>query len=272
MPPRKELHYFDRSPKYPSGIILISDHPINRLFGSAARNKRFRRLFREELLAAIRRRNWEEICWFLHYYLGTYNDHWYTSLFNYGGDRIKGEITPAHSMLELEDVKHIRSLFPEIKIILLLRNPIERAWSQVRQVWTQGRMLNDLDDFDAVKKFIDSPRQSLRGDYIRSVDTWSSCFPREQMFIGFYDDIVQNPGKLFLNVLQFLEVYPVEIDTFPSLFRKVNTSREKEMPVEVRYYLARKYRKQIEQLSHLIGSHALGWLREADEVVEAYRK
>ena len=132
--------------------------------------------------------------------------------------------------------------------------------------------LNNLDDIDAIKEFIESPRQSLRGDYMRTVDAWFSCFPREQIFIGFYDDIVQSPRTLFSSILQFLVVHPVEIDKFPSLYRKVNASREKEMPVEVRYYLARKYRKQIEQLSHLIGSHALGWLREADEVVEAYRK
>lgn len=272
MPPRKELHYFDRSPKYPSGIILSSDPLTNRLFGGAARNKRFRSSLREDLLAALRRRNWEEIRWFLRYYLGTYNDLWYASLFKYGGDRTKGEITPAYSMLEPEDVKHIHSLFPEIKIIFLLRDPIERAWSHIRFVWTKGRTLNNLEDIDAIKKFVESPGQSLRGDYMRTIDAWSSSFSEKQMFIGFYDDIVQSPEKLFSSILQFLEVHPIEIDKCPGLYRKINASREKEMPLEIRYYLAKKYRKQIEQLSHLVGSHALSWLKEAENIIEVYRE
>jgi hypothetical protein len=92
------------------------------------------------------------------------------------------------------------------------------------------------------------------------------------MFIGFYDDIVQNPGRLVSNILQFLGAYPIETDKFPSVNRKVNVSREKEMPVEVRYYLAKKYRDQIEQLSHFIGSHAQSWLKETDEVLASLGK
>ena len=175
-------------------------------------------------------------------------------------------------MLEQEDVKHIRSLFPGVKVILLLRDPVERAWSQVRFVWTRRRRMNHLDDIDSIKEFVESPGQSLRSDYVRTVDTWFSCFPREQIFIGFYDDIVENPGTLFSSILKFLEVSPIETDKFPSLYRRVNASREKEMPVEVRYYLARKYREQLEQLSRLVGSHALSWLGEADNVIEVCRE
>jgi hypothetical protein len=92
------------------------------------------------------------------------------------------------------------------------------------------------------------------------------------MFIGFYDDIAQNPGGLISKILEFLEIRPIEIEKFPGLNRKVNIAREKEIPAELRYYLAEKYREPIEQLSHLIGGHALAWLREADEVLESMER
>jgi hypothetical protein len=40
----------------------------------------------------------------------------------------------------------------------------------------------------------------------------------------------------------------------------------------VRYYLAKQYRWQIEQLSHHIGSHAKAWLKEADQILEGSKK
>ena len=110
MPPRKELHYFDRSPKYSSSTLLASDPLMNRLFGRAGHNKRFRRSFKRELLISIRRRDWERRRWNVHYYLGAHDNDWYRSLFKYGGDKVKGEITPAYSKLEQEDVEHICSL------------------------------------------------------------------------------------------------------------------------------------------------------------------
>ena len=74
------------------------------------------------------------------------------------------------------------------------------------------------------------------------------------MFIGFYDDIVQSPRGLVSNILQFLEVYPIEMEKFQDLTRKVNVAKEKEMPVGVRYYLAEKYRNPIEPFRGILRS------------------
>ncbi|MEL7359817.1 MAG: sulfotransferase [Cyanobacteria bacterium J06560_6] len=128
MPPKKELHYFDRSLKYSSSAkYLASEHFFRRMVSQQPHNQAFRKKFASSLLQAYEARNWSTLQWTLRYYCRTYNDRWYVSLFKEGKGLVKGEITPSYSLLDTEDVQHIKQLFPNLKIILLLRNPIDRA-------------------------------------------------------------------------------------------------------------------------------------------------
>lgn len=266
LPPRKELHYFDRSPIYPSPSFLASTNLVDRLLGSELHNKHFRKQGIAELGKAVMSRDLKKIRWNLRYYFGTYHDDWYVSLFKEGAGKLKGEITPSYSMLNLEDVKHIREIFPELKIILMLRNPIERAWSHVRYAWTGG-VFNNMDEFNMIKKFIDAPGQCLRSDYVRMLDIWTSCFPKEQIYIGFYDDVVQDPQKLILDILDFLGVDNTEFSSAGALNSRVNVSKAMKIPTEVKFYLANKYYPELQKLSKLIGSHATVWLKEAEQLL-----
>lgn len=268
LPPRKELHYFDRSPTYPSPSYLASKYLINRLFGREDYNKRFRKEFIRGLGGAIISKDWEKTRWTLRYFLGTYNDDWYLSLFRLGEGKLKGEITPSYSILNLKDVKHIRDLFPELKVILILRNPIERAWSSVRYSWTRG-LFNSISDLDEIKKFIDAPAQSLRSDYVRTLGIWTLCFPKGQIHIGFYDDVVQDPQGLMLDILEFLGADNTGFSNAEALNRKVNVSKVLEMPAEIKYYLANKYHPELLKLNNLVGGYSAVWLKETEKILNA---
>ena len=266
VPPRKELHYFDRSPIYPSPSHLASARLLNRLFGTEDHNKGFINLFIRALLHGIKDKDWNQVQWTLGYFLGTYNDDWYRSLFTLGEGKVKGEVTPSYSILTVEDVRHISEMFPELKVILILRNPIERAWSHVRFDWKRLG-LNGLGQLDRIKNFIDTPDQALRSDYVRTLGIWTSCFPKEQIFIGFYDDVMEDPQGVMLRVLKFLDVAPLA--NAETLNRKVNVSRVLEMPIEIQYYLASRYYPELQKLSNLLGGHCTVWLKEAERLLNA---
>ena len=269
MPPRKELHYFDRSPLYPSSSELASERLINRLFGTEPYNKGFMSRFTRGLARSIKDNNLNHARWALSYFLGTYSDDWYRSLFASGGGKVKGEITPSYSILNLEDVKHINEMFPELKVILILRNPIERAWSHVRFDWGH-LVLNGPGQLDKVRQFIDDPNQSLRSDYVRTLDIWSACFPKDQLFIGFYDDIVERPQEVLGNLCQFLGLSVFSND--PVLNRRVNVSRVQDMSKEIHLYLANKYYPELQKLSDLLGGPCTAWLKESEEILNAAKQ
>jgi hypothetical protein len=261
MPPRKELHYFSRHVMAPGGGILAEPNIFRRLTGKARANVLWRRLVSNDLRRSIRERNWDEFRWLIRFFFKTPTDQWYESLFSNRGDLLTGEITPSYSMLTNEEVAHIAQRWPELRIILMLRDPIERAWSQVRFDWTRGAR-EKMDDIEDMKAFIDSPLATLRSDYVRMLDNWGRHFRAEQIFIGYYEDIQQQPAALLERVHQFLGVEPQPLQE-EMLAQRVNQSREAEMPGEIRTYLIQKYGAQLAELSKRLGGPAVKWREDA---------
>src|SRR6266566_3828362 len=118
MPPLKELHYFDQL----SGIPPVAS--------ARARDDRDHH-FLESLkrLSARSHLDLED----------------YARLFAPKGSLLSGDITPAYSMLNDEVIERIVSHFPNLKVIFLARDPVERAWSQL----SMGVRLRNIIPFDA---------------------------------------------------------------------------------------------------------------------------
>lgn len=267
LPPKKELHYFDRSTTYPSPSYLATDHVLARIFGIKYCDREFRKNFTENMNTALRKKNWKRARWLLHYYLGNYNDEWYRSLFDNGTGKLKGEITPSYALLDEADVKRISNMFPDLKIIFLLRNPVDRAWAQVRYDWTRSKF-SAIHDNDRIKEEIESRGQILRSDYLRTLDIWSAHFPEKNIFIGFFDDVVQSSQSLVRDVLEFLEVKNPGYSKKKKLEKKVKVSRPMEFPAEIKLYLSRKYLPDLQALSERVGGHAVDWLAQAEQILQ----
>ncbi|HXX53058.1 MAG TPA: sulfotransferase, partial [Thermodesulfovibrionales bacterium] len=268
MPPLKELHYFDHLSRCSFPACSASDTTFRYLTRKDRLNRTRRKNFTRLLLSAILQRDWRRVHWTLRYFFGTRSDDWYVSLFQDGDGKVKGEITPCYSILDIKEVRHIRDMFPDLRIVLILRNPIERAWSQVR--FNYGlRHFKGINSTPRIKKFLERPASVLRGDYTRIIQTWMSCFPKDQMFIGWFDDIVLNPKKFLFDVFTFLGVDPAAFPMNDRLGNKINMSPEKEMPKEIGRYLAAKYRPELRMLSALVGGYSDLWLNEAEKILKA---
>ncbi len=199
LPPIKEIHYFDRSHDYPSPNALSKTLLVNRL-----KEKKYFLRAMKTVLSNAARCNWELSRFYLKWFFSNYSDKWYMSLFR-GFDGYTGEITPSYSILSKEDIIRVRNLQPDIKLILMLRNPIDRAWSHYR---FSTRKINNFNKekihADDIIKFMESNGQSLRSDYIRTIDNYLSTFRKEQLLICFYDAISDNPKKLLNNILKHI--------------------------------------------------------------------
>src|SRR5690606_22338115 len=134
--------------------------------------------FRERLLRQSPSNSW----WLLRYLLLPRTDAWYASLFRSCGDRVAGDITPAYSILGPAEVAHVARLMPAAMIILILRDPVERAWSHARMDRARvgwpfnhiGRAPNTEVPFELLQKHFDSEFATLRGDYPRMLGIWRS--------------------------------------------------------------------------------------------------
>jgi hypothetical protein len=149
---------------------------------------------------------------------------WYLDHFLPAEGQLKGEASPSYAILPVERIRLIRWLFPDVKLIFLMREPIARAWSHARHNYryreanfaSRPRFAgNEFEEppggIDAVadeqwcENFIhDWPCAS--GDYLGQLRRWLSVFPREQMYVGFYESIARAPQQLLRDLFGFLRV------------------------------------------------------------------
>src|SRR5215813_12739338 len=69
----------------------------------------------------------------------------YGQLFCHKGPLLSGDISPAYSTLTDEIIERVVDHFPNLKVVFLARDPVERAWSQL----SMGTRLGVINKFDA---------------------------------------------------------------------------------------------------------------------------
>ena len=241
LPPIKELHYFDRAHKYSSQSFLNDPSLFNRLFGVADHCIDFRKRVFRSLAAFAIRGQLSNFLWAIKYYLFKADNKWYASLFDKSINKITGDNTPAYQMLEKSDIAAIYNLIPEVKIIFILRNPIYRTWSQLRKK-NQSKL-----GLKKIQKLLASDDMRLRNDYLNTINNYLTYFPKDNFLILYYDEIVENPGKLLNKVLLFLGVKP--IDSKEIIKSKINSAPYSEIPHEILYLLIQNFESYIKKLA-----------------------
>jgi len=187
----------------------------------------------------------------------------YTSKFHGAGDRIKGEITPAYSTLPVDRIALIQALMPELRIVLLIRDPVERAWSHALMHLLDKLQLRDYEDVspDEFYAHFTSRDSRSKGDYLQILRNWTSAFQPEQILVAYFEDIRTRPQALFEDVLSHIGL-PGEIE--PSRFpfgRVVNRGRGTPMPEAYRNFLVDLYRDEVVALKDHFGDRVADWGR-----------
>jgi len=251
--PVKEIHYFDRDKRYVSPSNLSEAKLFKRLQNGGWLKKVIR-----DLIRCLINLDFKKFRWYCNYYFERYNDSWYLSLFD--SSKIAGDITPAYSILEEEDIKRIKNLLPEVKIIYLLRNPIDRSWSSYKKGYIRDKNMA-LSNAEIVD-FFKSHGTSSRSSYLQNMERYLQYFDPGQILIGFYDAIKYQPSVLLKDVVEFIGADPKNIGSHCNLNKVENFSPGKQMPEEVNLFLKTNYSGDIAMLSDKIGSYASTWIEE----------
>lgn len=113
----------------------------------------------------------------------------------------------------------IASALPEIKLIALLRDPIERALSQYRHVYRRGGINRPFDEvamslleeraLHRARAGVSRERRYLvNGEYGRLLASYAAGFDREQMLVAFTDEMTLDPEGLLRRAFEFIGVDP----------------------------------------------------------------
>lgn len=206
----------------------------------------------------------------VHYFEDQYAKglHWYRSRFPLRvRDRITGEASPEYLFHPLVPERVTRDL-PDVKLIALLRNPVERAYSHYQHERAKGvenlslaaalsaegdRLRGEMERVRADDGYISFPllhySYRSRGLYAEQIERWLKVAPKDRLLILQAERLFSDPAAIVEQTLSFLGLpkhasgdYPVQ-----------NERRYEPINASVQAELSRFYREPNEALYELIG-------------------
>lgn len=107
------------------------------------------------------------------------------------GKRILFEATPDYSMLDRKGFDAMRRIYPDVRLIFLMRNPADRFWSSL----TFNKTHNPAFDIDAMfDKLIMREDFRLLGDYGRTLREARAVFGVDRVHVEFYERLFSQPS------------------------------------------------------------------------------
>ncbi len=121
--------------------------------------------------------------------------------------KCRGEASATYASLPEEIIDEITLLNPDVKCIVMLRHPVERAWSDaVTHLLNRTRRSVAEVPPAEFTQFFHSREQLDEANYVQVLDTWSRLLKPGHLFAGLFDHITGKPAELLRAVHEFLGV------------------------------------------------------------------
>ena len=207
------------------------------------------------------------------YHLG---QNWYRSLFPtkfVKNQSIKNhnhflsyEVTPSY-IRKPWAARRIKQVLPKVKLIAILRNPVDRAYSHYNMGVNESneqRSFEDIikKDLTELEKFKSQNTKSdnyfktivensflARGFYAEQLKVWFEIFDKKQIHITTTENLALNPDKTFSKIFSFLEISDYKIPKLENKRKGNYLSMSQEMKIQLLNY----FKPYNEELYELIG-------------------
>lgn len=188
---------------------------------------------------------------------------------------ISGEASPYYLFHPLAASRAAATL-PEVKLIAILRNPVDRALSHHQHETRRGK------EILPIEAALDSEVGRLRGEedrllhergyrshthqwhsyrargcYMDQIEVWLEKFRREQLLVLISEDFYADPSRALQEVTNFLGL-PALPKREPTDFEKFNHADYSQMPAKVRAQLVEFFRPHNRRLAAFLGRNP-GW-------------
>lgn len=239
MPPLKEVNYFDHMSR--------SRHPER----SARSNLRLRDERDRRFLDAM-----ENLCAQQHMDLDLY-----AQLFAPKGPLLSGDVSPAYCIVPEEIISRIVDRFPELKVVFLARDPVERAWSDLSMAVQYGGVRSfDTNDTAAVMRNLFHPDMITRSFQSAIVGRWERHFADDRFRVYFFDDLQSDPEQTRRKIVRFLGGDANKSSRKMKAPRKFNETAKKLPLVDhVRAEVARFFEQELRACAMKLGGAARKW-------------
>ena len=155
---------------------------------------------------------------------------WYSEKFSAASDQqVIGQTRPIYMFLDYVP-KRIYEVMPDAKLLFILRNPIDRAYSHYWHEWKKNREPHSFkkaleleegrlqgDDYTALKDY----SYLSRGFYFEQISRYLGLFPSSQIKVVIFEEFLKDPKSHTRDCYKFLGV---DDDFSPEFFGKENST------------------------------------------------
>ena len=139
---------------------------------------------------------------------------WYEQHFQPRSNQIAvGEASPLYAWDENAPAR-IRQTLKDPRLIFLLRNPIDRAYSNYLFNVARAAQRPEQSFSEAIRTPEGQWRYLDKGLYSQQLSRFAEIFPRERMYVGFTETLRAQPDQELRQYFAFLDVDPlIQVDT-----------------------------------------------------------
>lgn len=131
--------------------------------------------------------------------------------------RVVADISPQYATLDRKAFAQMVALGPEVRLVYLLRDPVDRAWSDTR-MWVSRRAQRFGQDggvarmYEVFDTLLDGGRTdiSVNGDYARTLEELEAVVPPAQLHLSFYEELFGD--RELERLAQFLGIRRIKAD------------------------------------------------------------
>jgi hypothetical protein len=178
--------------------------------------------------------SFKEVSFFDRHYAN--GERWYRAHMPARRRSLVGEASPSYLFHPLAP-ERVAGLLPEARLIALLRNPVDRAFSHYQHEVALGREPLSFEDAIAgederMEGELERMRRDptyfshawwnytylARGRYAEQLERWHELFPREQLLVLFTEELSSDTAATYRRALDFLGVGTSDLESYPRIF------------------------------------------------------
>src|SRR5437588_6703195 len=208
--------------------------------------------------------------------------HWYRAQFpssvqKYYAERVQkqcfitGEASPYY-LFHPHAPKRIAKILPQVKLIVLLRNPVSRAYSHYYHEVAGGheklsfeeaieceqeRIGKEAEELARNERYVSYKHRHYsylaRGIYVDQLKVWMDLFPKEQFLILKSEDFFADPATGLQQVLEFVNVPGMGIQKHKQVYEQLNTTKPPAMAAATRKRLVKYFEPHNARLYEYLG-------------------
>ena len=177
-----------------------------------------------------------------------------------GEAKVVGEMTPAYSLLPERRLAQMAEMTPNVRMLLLLRDPIDRLWSHVRMI-AERRAEDGKVTFqrcaNILRRTLNGEEEQIakRSDYAEALRRLVASLPSGTLLVEVFEEMVSGEG--LERICDFLGISRVS-----GALQPVHAGQPLDMTPEQRLAAAQWLRPQYDAAERALGRRPAAWAWE----------